>query len=62
MQVIILSPVVKEMKIGDKGYLGVQLLDPKKLVVNGRMADLRKFTPAKVMVETFGVKREEEGK
>jgi hypothetical protein len=50
------------MKLGDKGYLGVQLLDPKKLVVNGRMADLRKFTPAKVMVETFGVKREEEGK
>mmetsp|Transcript_15162 Transcript_15162/g.28254 ORF Transcript_15162/g.28254 Transcript_15162/m.28254 type:complete len:426 (-) Transcript_15162:92-1369(-) len=61
-KVIILSPVVKEMKLGDKGYLGVQLLDPKKLVVNGRMADLRKFTPAKVMVETFGVKREEEGK
>jgi len=59
-KVIILSPIVKEMKIGEKGYLGVQLLDPKKLVVNGRMADFRKFTPAKITVETFDVKKEEE--
>jgi len=57
-EIIVLNPIAKE----HGGYVGVQVFDPKGLVVNGRMADIRKFAPAEVTMEVFDCGREEEGR
>mmetsp|Transcript_21038 Transcript_21038/g.43888 ORF Transcript_21038/g.43888 Transcript_21038/m.43888 type:complete len:424 (-) Transcript_21038:37-1308(-) len=55
-EIVVLNPILKD----HGGYKGIQVFDPKGLVVNGRMADIRKFAPAEVVMETFNTRENNE--